>query len=106
MTSSCFYHKSIFFNILKVSNMNWKQKLVTAIGGLLLAFVLLSPPGYDELEYGDVGYDSYAIGEQYSSVNQDWIFENEKISGGYLVFDILIIAGLWGGGYILFRDDG
>lgn len=101
-----FLIQNYIFNILQVSQMNWKQKLVTSIGGLLLAFVLLRPPGYDELEYGDIGYDSYAIGDQYSSVNQDWIFENEKIAGGYLVFEILIIAGLWGGGYMLFRDDG
>jgi hypothetical protein len=85
--------------------MNGKQKLVTAIGGLVIAFVLLRPPGYDKLEYGDIGYDSYAIGEQYSSVSQDWIFEHDEIAGGYLAFEILIIAGLWGGGYQLAKDD-
>ena len=85
--------------------MNGKQKLITVIGGLLLAFILIRPPGYDNLEYGDIGYDSYAIGEQYSSVSQDWIFENEEIAKGYLAFEILIIAGLWGGGYMLAKDD-
>jgi len=74
------------------------QKIVAAIAGLSIAYVLVSPPGYEVYEVGDIMYDPYGPLNQTSSVSQSWIYEHDKIAWGYLSFELALIGGLWWGG--------
>lgn len=81
--------------------MNTFQKIIAALGGLAIAFVFMSPPGYEVYEMGDIMYEMGGPLEQTSSVSQDWIYEHDKIAKGYLAFELALIAGLWWGGHKL-----
>ncbi len=81
--------------------MNNLQKFIAAVGGLAVAYVLMSPPGYEVYEIGDPLYKLGGPTQQTSSVSQDWIYEHGKIAWGYLSFELALIGGLWWGGHKL-----
>lgn len=85
--------------------MSGVQKLILAAAVLLIAWVFVRPPGQSEtLNLFDQNRYLGALIEEpeYGSVHHDWIFEHDRIAFGWMLLEMLVVAGLAIGGLYLF----